>query len=105
MISYSTSAKQYTIYPGHTSYTYLGNVSYTYYFSNSDELKSWITYPYNYGKIIKKIKVKEIFYRTYAGRLNEIPFYNTIDQNGLVTKLESPNNNNPYRVEYFYKKL
>lgn len=102
-MSYSTSRKYYEK-SGDLKYRLLGTQNYTYYYSINRDLKSWITYPYNYGSIMKHPLIKTNYYRSYAGRLVETPFYNTFDENGLITVIESPNNTNPYKENYFYKK-
>lgn len=56
-----------------------------YYYSHTIKLKSWVTYPYNYGRI-PDAPVARYTYTTLNGSLRQEGFTHTLDDRGLIIK-------------------
>lgn len=85
--SYQTRSPNYTVNPDGSITRYLSDITRNYYFSNTIKLKSWMTYPYSYGKIADAPVVRYT-YTTINGSLRQETFTHTLDENGLIVKTD-----------------
>lgn len=82
--SYKTRSPGRMINPDGSVTRYL-DIYKTYYFSPSIKLKSWITYPYNYGRIFDAPMVRYV-YTTEIGNTRTESSTHTLDEQGLIIK-------------------
>ncbi|MCD8539417.1 MAG: hypothetical protein LRY55_06355 [Leadbetterella sp.] len=83
--SYHTRSSLYTINRDGLPTLFSGHQYENYYYSPTVKLKSWITYPYNYGKIPDTPLVR-YNYTTLNGSLRQEGFTHTLDERGLIIK-------------------
>jgi len=83
--SYVTRSGNFMINPDGTVTRFLGNITKTYYLSPSIKLKSWMTYPFNYGRI-GDAPVVRYTYTTQNGSLRQESYTHTVDERGLIIK-------------------
>lgn len=83
--SYQTRSPLYTINTDGSPTRFYGYTYKNHYFSPSVKLKSWMTYPYNYGKLQDAPRVRYT-YTTVNGTLRSESFTHTLDEQGLIIK-------------------
>ncbi len=83
--SYRTRSTEYTINTDGTPTRFFRYKYEDYYFSPTVKLKSWVTYPHNYGRIPDAPVVRYV-YTTLPGAIRVETFTHTLDERGLIIK-------------------